>query len=102
MLTHQGYIIEGGSGSAETGGGFDEFCTGLGHDLTHFDLFFIGEQTGLNDHFQDLAAAGFMDLTDLFFQLGIVTSWEIDGETVESVRLYFWGLKNHCRWWLQP
>ena len=19
-----------------------------------------------------------------------------------SVRLYFWGLKNHCRWWLQP
>ena len=25
------------------------------------------------------------------------TSWEIDGETVESVRLYFWGLQNHCR-----
>ena len=24
------------------------------------------------------------------------TSWEIDGET--SVRLYFWGLQNHCRW----
>ena len=19
-----------------------------------------------------------------------------------SVRLYFWGLHNHCRWWLQP
>ena len=19
-----------------------------------------------------------------------------------SVRLYFWGLQNHCRWWLQP
>ena len=29
---------------------------------------------------------------------GPVTSWEIDGETVESVRLYFWGLQNHCRW----
>ena len=28
-----------------------------------------------------------------------MTSWEIDGETVEnSVRLYFWGLLNHCRW----
>ena len=27
-----------------------------------------------------------------------ITSWEIDGETVESVRLYFWGLQNHCRW----
>ena len=26
-----------------------------------------------------------------------ITSCEIDGETV-SVRLYFWGLQNHCRW----
>ena len=25
-------------------------------------------------------------------------SWQIDGETVESVRLYFSGLPNHCRW----
>ena len=29
---------------------------------------------------------------------GIITSWEIDGETVETVRLYFSGLQNHCRW----
>ena len=27
-----------------------------------------------------------------------ITSWQIDGETVESVRLYFFGLQNHCRW----
>ena len=27
-----------------------------------------------------------------------ITSWQIDGETVESVRLYFSGLQNHCRW----
>ena len=27
-----------------------------------------------------------------------ITSWEIDGETVETVRLYFWGLQNPCRW----
>ena len=27
-----------------------------------------------------------------------ITSWEIDGETVETVRLYFSGLQNHCRW----
>ena len=27
-----------------------------------------------------------------------ITSWQIDGETVESVRLYFLGLQNHCRW----
>ena len=29
---------------------------------------------------------------------GPITSWEIDGETVESVRFYFGGLQNHCRW----
>ena len=31
---------------------------------------------------------------------GPITSWQIDGETVESVRLYFFGLQNHCGWWL--
>ena len=30
---------------------------------------------------------------------GPITSWEIDGEAVETVfRLYFLGLQNHCRW----
>ena len=29
---------------------------------------------------------------------GPIISWEIDGETVETVRLYFFGLQNHCRW----
>ena len=29
---------------------------------------------------------------------GPITSWEIDGETVETVRLYFFELQNHCRW----
>ena len=30
---------------------------------------------------------------------GPITSWEIDGKTVEtSVRLYFLGFQNHCRW----
>ena len=29
---------------------------------------------------------------------GPITSWEIDAETGNSVRLYFWGLQNHCRW----
>ena len=34
---------------------------------------------------------------------GPITSWQIDGETMEnSERLYFLGLQNHCRWWLQP
>ena len=29
---------------------------------------------------------------------GPITSWQIDGETVETVRLYFFGLQNQCRW----
>ena len=34
------------------------------------------------------------------------TSWQIDGETVETVADFIlggWGeLQNHCKWWLQP
>ena len=31
---------------------------------------------------------------------GPITSWQIDGETAETVAdFYFWGLQNHCRWW---
>ena len=30
---------------------------------------------------------------------GPITSWKIDGETMETVRdFYFSGLQNHCRW----
>ena len=29
---------------------------------------------------------------------GPITSWQIDGETGKSDRLYFGGLQNHCRW----
>ena len=29
-----------------------------------------------------------------------ITSWQIDEETMETVRHYFLGLQNHCRWWL--
>ena len=32
---------------------------------------------------------------------GPITSWEIDGETVETVSDFIWGGSNH-RWWLQP
>ena len=27
-----------------------------------------------------------------------ITSWQIDGEIVETVSDYFGGLQNHCRW----
>ena len=34
---------------------------------------------------------------------GPITSWEIDGETVETVADFILGgLQNHCRWSLQP
>ena len=29
---------------------------------------------------------------------GPIASWETDGETMYSDRLYFFGLQNHCRW----
>ena len=29
---------------------------------------------------------------------GSITSWQIDGVTVKTVRDYFGGLQNHCRW----
>ena len=29
---------------------------------------------------------------------GPITSWQIDGETIETVRDYFLGFQNHCRW----
>ena len=35
---------------------------------------------------------------------GPITSWQIDGETVEIVTHFIFGggLQNHCRWLLQP
>ena len=33
---------------------------------------------------------------------GPITSWQIDGKTMETVTSFtFVGLQNHCRWWLQ-
>ena len=29
---------------------------------------------------------------------GPITSWQIDGKSGNSDRLYFLGLQNHCRW----
>ena len=29
---------------------------------------------------------------------GPITSWQIDGETMETVRDYYFGLQNHHRW----
>ena len=29
---------------------------------------------------------------------GPITSWQIDGETMETVTDYFFGFQSHCRW----
>ena len=31
---------------------------------------------------------------------GPMISWQIDGETMETVIVYFLGFQNHYRWWL--
>ena len=34
---------------------------------------------------------------------GPITSWQIDGETMETMTdFFFLGIQNHCRWLLQP
>ena len=38
---------------------------------------------------------------------GLITSWQIDGETIETVTSFIiiiiiFGLQYHYRWWLQP
>ena len=48
----------------------------------------------------DLAAAKLNIQKTKIMASGPITSWQIDGETMETVRLYFAGLQNHCRWWL--
>ena len=35
----------------------------------------------------------------MIMESGPITSWQINGETVETVADFtFWGLQNHCRW----
>ena len=50
------------------------------------------EKTGLNP----------TDLKIKIMVCGPITSWQIDGETMETETDYFLELQNHCRWWLQP
>ena len=33
---------------------------------------------------------------------GPITSWQIEGEKVEAVADFLYGLQNHCGRWLQP
>ena len=52
-----------------------------------------GEKAGLKLNIQKTKIKG----------SGPIISWEIDGETVETVSDFiFFVLQNHFRWWLQP
>ena len=46
------------------------------------------EEAGLKLHIQKMKIMAF----------GPITSWQIDGETMETVNDYFWGLQNYNRW----
>ena len=46
------------------------------------------EKTGLKLHMQKTKTMA----------SGPITSWQIDGETMETVTDYFLGLHNYCRW----
>jgi len=50
------------------------------------------EKVGLKLNIQKMRSMAF----------GVITSWQIDGETMETVTDYFFVLQNYCRWWLQP
>ena len=55
------------------------------------------DPTILNDHPNDVFADVYRDMS------GPATSWQIEaGNNGNGDRLYFLGLQNHCRWWLQP
>ena len=48
------------------------------------------EKVGLKHNFQKIK----------IIASGPIPSWQIDGEKVETVRDYIFGLQNHCRRWL--
>ena len=61
--------------------------------LDNVSLFLINYNTGLKLNIQKI----------MIMASDPTTSWEIDGETVETVRDFIGGgggLQNHCRWWL--
>ena len=50
------------------------------------------EKAGLKLNIQKL-------ITGIWSHHFMANRWENSGN---SDRLHFWGLQNHCRWWLQP
>ena len=65
MRPQQGDILPRGSARGKAGGGFDKLRTRARHDVAHPQLLLLGQQAGLDDHFQNMRAADIFDLPDL-------------------------------------
>ena len=39
-----------------------------------------------------------LNIQKMIMASGPITSWQIDGETMETATDFFLGLQNHCRW----
>ena len=106
ILVSSGYMPR--SGIAGSYGGF------ISSFLRNFHIVFHSGYINLDSHqqcksvpfslhpFQHLFYVDFLMraiLTDVRCYLVVVLICLMSGN---SVRLYFWGLQNHCRWWLQP
>ena len=61
VLGEQLNVVEGRAAGGKTGGRLDEVSTGLGDDVAHLDLLFLGQQAGLDDDLQHLVAHGGLD-----------------------------------------
>ena len=92
--------------------GLDEAQAGMkiaGRNIN--DLRYVGDTTLMADSEEELKSS-LMKVKEESEKVGLklniqkmkimtsgpITSWQIDGETVNGDRLYFLGLQNHCRW----
>ena len=69
------------------------------HHAKCFHIYWVDQ----NVHSNFKSEWNFCPTQYLFFELtnhlDMANRW---GNSGNSDRLYFWGLQNHCRWWLQP
>ena len=72
--------------------------------LSHVLLFVADSEEGLKSLLmkvkEESEKVGLkLNIQKTIMACGPITSWEIDGETVETVSDFiFFGLQNHCRW----
>ena len=77
MFSHQFHICKGSPSGGKSSRSFNKFSPCLCDDLAHFYFFFLCKQTGLNDHLQDPAAAGLVDLADFLFDFFVLLIFQL-------------------------